>query len=301
MRLDTERYKEIVDNLYDGVYFVDRDRTITYWNKGAERLTGYGADQVLGRSCRDNLLNHVTSSGELLCTGACPLVATMDDGEPREADVFLHHADGHRVPVLVRCAPLRNVEGEVIGAVESFSRDLGARSARQELRELRRSVRTDALTGIGNRAYLDGRLRAVVAEYARAPEEAAVALLDIDHFKAVNDTYGHQVGDRALTMVASTLRQNLRSSDALGRWGGEEFMVVLHDVPDDDALRTLCEKLRKLVSWSRLDLDDESIAVTISIGVTRLRTGDTPDTLVARADAALYRSKDEGRNRVTLD
>lgn len=237
MGTDTTRFEEIVDNLYDGVYFVDRSRVITYWNKGAERLTGYGRQDVLGRSCHDNLLNHVTAEGELLCHGSCPLFATMQDGEPREADVFLHHADGHRVPVLVRCAPLRDEQGEIIGAVETFSRDLGARSARRELRELRRTVHRDALTGVGNRAFLNGRLRALVAEYDQRPGEAAVLLLDIDAFKSVNDTHGHPVGDRVLRMVAATLRQSLRATDALGRWGGEEFLVLLHDVQDADRAR----------------------------------------------------------------
>src|SRR6478672_12515562 len=93
-KLDTnELYKDVIDNLYDGVYFVDRDRVITYWNNGAERITGYKRKDVIGRSCRDNLLNHVTAAGVQLCLGRCPLAACMEDGIPKEAEVFLHHAD----------------------------------------------------------------------------------------------------------------------------------------------------------------------------------------------------------------
>lgn len=299
MVIDAVRYKEIVDNLYDGVYIVDRDRVITYWNTGAERLTGYGADEVIGRSCRDNLLNHVTPDGALLCQASCPLLATMADGSPREADVFLHHAEGHRVPVLVRCAPLRDERGEVIGAVETFTRDVGLKSVRRELRALRRTVLTDALTGVGNRTLLDGRLQAVIAEYAKRPGGAAVMMVDIDHFKVVNDTHGHQVGDRVLRMVAASLQQSLRSTDALGRWGGEEFMAILHDV-DDAALANVGDKLRRMVSWSRLDLDHGSVQVTVSVGATLVRPDDTHESLVERADAALYQSKRAGRDRVTV-
>ena len=297
---DQPRYKDIVDNLYDGVYFVDRDRLITYWNRGAERLTGYGADAVIGRSCRDNILNHVTVDGELLCTGNCPLVACMEDGDVREADVFLHHADGHRLPVLVRCAPLRDDSGTIVGAVETFSRDLGAATARQELRELRRSVQTDPLTGIGNRAFLDGRLRALVSEYEQRPGEAAVAMIDVDRFKRVNDEYGHEVGDRVLRMVAATLSHSLRTTDAVGRWGGEEFALILYDLGSAEDLRATCEKVRSIVSWSRLDCDGFAVSVTVSIGATLLRTADTPQSIMRRADELLYRSKHEGRDRVTL-
>ena len=293
-------YKEIIDNLYDGVYFVDRDRVITYWNKGAERITGYRSEDVVGRSCRDGILNHVTADGEALCTGDCPLAACMADGDVREADVFLHHAEGHRLPVLVRCAPLRDDDGTIRGAVETFSSELGVRAARQELSELRRSVRTDELTGIGNRGHLEGRLRALIAEYDQRPGEAAVVMVDIDRFKAVNDAHGHAVGDRVLRMVATTLRGNLRSGDAVGRWGGEEFVAILDGVHTTDDLRRVCDKLRTLVACSRLDVEDGSVAVTLSVGATLVRGDDTPASVVARADELMYASKRAGRNLVTV-
>ena len=293
-------YKEIIDNLYDGVYFVDRDRVITYWNKGAERITGYRSEDVVGRSCRDGILNHVTAGGEALCTGDCPLAACMADGDVREADVFLHHAEGHRLPVLVRCAPLRDDDGTIRGAVETFSSELGVRAARQELSELRRSVRTDELTGIGNRGHLEGRLRALIAEYEQRPGEAAVVMVDIDRFKAVNDAHGHAVGDRVLRMVATTLRGNLRSGDAVGRWGGEEFVAILDGVHTTDDLRRVCDKLRTLVACSRLDVEDGSVAVTLSMGATLVRGDDTPASVVARADELMYASKRAGRNLVTV-
>ena len=102
-------YKDIIDNLYDGIYFVDRDRVITYWNKGAERITGYSPAQTIGRSCRDNLLNHVTASGVQLCQNHCPLAAVMEDGREREVEVFLHHAQGHRLPVMIRATGSRSL------------------------------------------------------------------------------------------------------------------------------------------------------------------------------------------------
>ena len=114
-------YHAILDNLYDGVYFVDRDRKITYWNKGAERITGYPAAEVVGSRCFDNILMHVDGHGTLLCKELCPLAATMLDGVERTADVYLQHKDGHRVSVNVRITPLRNEGGAVTGGVEVFT------------------------------------------------------------------------------------------------------------------------------------------------------------------------------------
>ncbi len=293
-------YKNIIDNLYDGVYFVDRDRVINYWNKGAERITGYTAKQVIGRACRDNLLNHVTANGIQLCQDHCPLAAVMEDGRERESEVFLQHANGHRVPIMVRATALRDAEGSIIGAVESFSNNSSVVDARMKLRELRHAAATDPLTGIGNRTHLEGRLSAVIAEYQNNGSKAGLLFIDVDLFKKVNDAHGHNCGDSVLRMVANTIRYALRSTDTVGRWGGEEFIAILYNMKQKKALRTAAEKVRVLVEHSRLDLNGLGVQVTISIGGTLLGPKDTPESLVQRADELLYQSKEAGRNRVTV-
>jgi diguanylate cyclase (GGDEF)-like protein/PAS domain S-box-containing protein len=301
MAEDLAFYKNLVDNLHDGVYFVDRDRIITYWNKGAERITGYKSSQVIGRSCRDNILNHVNTEGLQLCQDHCPLAGCMADGNPREADVFLHHADGHRVPVLVRSAPIMDTEGNITGSVETFNRDNGIMGVHHELRELRHSVITDKLTGIGNRRYLDSHLRTAISELTYEKElSTGLIFMDIDQFKQVNDTYGHEAGDRALRMVAATLRNNLRKDDVLGRWGGEEFLAILYGLVSTEWLAAIAETLRMLVESSRLDLEAANLRVTISSGATLLKPDDSPEIAFRRVDGLLYKSKQTGRNQVSV-
>src|SRR5512138_459514 len=102
MEFKGDYFKVLLDNLYDGVYFVDRDRRITFWNKGAERLTGFSKQEADGRSCHDNFLTHIDENGRHLCLSGCPLAETIQDGRQRECDLFLHHKDGHRLPVSIR-------------------------------------------------------------------------------------------------------------------------------------------------------------------------------------------------------
>jgi diguanylate cyclase (GGDEF)-like protein/PAS domain S-box-containing protein len=293
-------YREIIDNLYDGVYFVNRERVITYWNKGAERITGYSAEQTIGRACRDNLLNHVTANGIELCKDHCPLAAVMADGNPREVEVFLHHADGHRLPVAIRATALRDSSGNIVGAIETFSNNSNLVATRRRLDEMSQLARTDALTRIGNRAHIEGRLRALLAEFQNTQTIAGILFMDMDHFKKVNDTYGHEVGDRVLSMVANTLRLALRATDTVGRWGGEEFVALLYNIFDDTMLFKTAEKVRALIEASRLDLDGRNLSVTVSIGATRPYTNDSPESIIRRADELMYRSKQAGRNRVTV-
>jgi diguanylate cyclase (GGDEF)-like protein/PAS domain S-box-containing protein len=293
-------YKEILDNLYDGVYFVDPNRRITYWNEGAERISGFTTEEVLGHSCADNLLVHIDEQGTQLCKSLCPLAKTLQDGEKREAEVYLHHAEGYRVPVLVRVTPLRDEQGNITGAVEVFSDNSSLMAALKRLQEMRKVAIQDPLTGVGNRRHIASKMKTILDELRQHQLTSGLLFIDIDHFKEINDTHGHEAGDRVLQMIANTLRHNIRTMDFLGRWGGEEFVVLLLNV-EKEQLAPVANKLRMLVENSYLKAEQGRIQVTVSIGVTLTRLDDTPKSLLRRADKLMYRSKREGRNRVTVD
>jgi len=219
MILDQDSYSRILDNLYDGLYFVDRDRVIRYWNKAAERISGYTAAEVVGRSCSDNLLTHVDNNGHSLCLGMCPLAMTMADGEAREAEVFLHHKGGHRVPVSVRISTLTDTDGKVIGGVELFSDMSSFKSIENRIKELEEMALLDTLTRLANRNCIEKEILMRLEEKKRFGLPFGLLFMDIDHFKRFNDTYGHDVGDRVLRFVADTLVKNSRPFDMIGRWG----------------------------------------------------------------------------------
>ena len=169
--------------------------------------------------------------------------------------------------------------------------ELRARNA-----ELDRVSRIDMLTNIYNRRHLDEHLRSVISAARRHDRSVGVLIVDIDHFKDVNDEHGHLAGDAVLREVAGRLQQAMRTEDALGRWGGEEFLAVLTDTPPD-GVRVMAERMRQVIAAAPFTLDDGSqIRVTVSVGHTN-GTEDA-EVLVHRADDALYVAKAEGRNRV---
>lgn len=292
-------YRSILDNLYDGVYFVDSERRITYWSRGAERIAGYPSGEVVGSRCAEGILVHVDERGNSLCGNGCPLVATMADGEPREAAVYLHHREGHRVPVLVRSAPLYGPSGDIEGAVETFSDNSAALAAIEHLEELNRELIEDPLTGVGNRRFLDMKLRSCRFESQITGRPFGVLLADVDKFKDINDVFGHGVGDRALRMTAETLRNGIRQSDHLGRWGGDEFLIILTGL-SEETLAEVGEKVRVLVENSTLEAAGGGVAVTVSIGATMSRPDETHEELLERVDRLLYQAKERGRNAVYL-
>lgn len=292
---DPEFFRDLVDQMTDGVYFVDRDRRITYWSAGAERLSGFRREEVIGRRCRDRLLNHVDDIGTPLCGNACPLAHTILDGLPRDAHVFMHHAGGHRTPVWVRASPLRDSSGAIIGAVEVFGDDSASKAASERIRELEELALLDPLTGLGNRRFLERELDTYIYEWSRHETTFGALFVDIDRFKSVNDVFGHEVGDDVLKMVARTITHGLRAGDIVARYGGEEFVVLARTEPH--GLLTVAERLRGLIEASGLVVARHSIGVTVSVGGALVAAGDDGDTLLRRADMSLYAAKEAGRNR----
>jgi len=300
MPLTKADYRTLLDAVNDGIYLVDTERRIKFWNKAAEGITGFNEKEVLGRHCADNILRHIDREGKSLCETDCPLAKTLRDGRVREADIYLHHKQGHRVPVHVRIAPVRDENGSIVAAVEVF----GDRSRRlamlERLAELEQTALLDPLTEVGNRRLLEGYMTSCLDELERYGWAFGVLFVDIDHFKRVNDKYGHETGDEVLKVVARVLRANLRSFDLVGRWGGEEFLVVCVNV-DDELLGGTAERLRGLVEQSSCRVGTQDIRVTVSIGAALAVPHDTPHDIVNRADRLMYRSKRRGRNRVRIE
>lgn len=292
--------EKLLDSLFDGVYFVDLDRRITFWNAAAERISGYSREQVVGSCCADNLLRHVDERGNELCTNGCPLAACIIDGKMRESGVYLHHKLGHRVPVSVRTSPVRDDTGQIIGAVEIFSDNSSSLHILQEFERLKQDAYLDVLTTVGNRRYGEMNLSTRTYELRIHEIPFGVLFMDIDHFKLFNDQFGHKTGDDVLGMVATSISSSLRKMDVVARWGGEEFIVIL---PSATAviIKAVAERVRVLIERSFIMAGDKKLNVTVSIGATLSITGDTPESVIARADSLMYLSKSGGRNRVTYD
>ena len=293
-----ELHEKILDHLFDGVYFADCSRRITYWNRSAERITGYAREEVVGRCCGDNVLRHVDVFGQELCQTGCPVSATLQDGQPREADVFLHRKDGVRLPVSVRVTPLRDEAGAIVGAVEVFCDCSEKQGLLRRMEDIQRESLTDPLTGAGNRRHGELVLANCLREQAASRLPFGVLLADLDHFKRVNDTYGHVAGDEVIRGIAERLKKGCRPYDVVGRYGGEEFLVVLSQA-DEECLKNVAERLWEVVRSAPFRSGETDIPVTISLGVAASGgVVERCEQMIKRADDALYRAKSEGRDRI---
>lgn len=289
----------IIDHVSDGVYIVDPDRKILFWNKAAEEITGYTAEEMMGCNCQHSGLNHVDMDGNHLCCSGCPLLATIHEGMRHDGKVFVLHKNGCRLPVKTQFFPISE-KGKVIAAVEIFR--LASQKVYDDdfIETLSGAAMHDQLTNLPNRRYLENFLKYKILESSKFKQKLCVAFGDIDHFRDFNNTYGHDAGDAVLQNIATSIRSNLKNEDKLCRWGGEEFVFAGFVRSGEDA-RALGERLRNLVMNTSIIHKGERLSATMSIGVTLLQPGDTTETLLKRADALMYQSKQGGRNRVTAD
>lgn len=297
--MDVNFYKELLDKLYDGIYYVDKSFKISLWNKSAEKITGYKKEEVLDFRCCDNILRHINEQGDELCIQGCPLKQTLKDGKMRDADVYLHHKEGHRVPVSVRVSPILDKSENIIGAVEIFSENSKKMSLINDLETLKKEVYTDKLTQIGNRKFAEMKINTRFNEMRNYNVPFGILFVDIDHFKNINDTHGHLIGDQILKLVSKTISNILRSLDVICRWGGDEFIIILPNV-NTDALEFIAQKIKMFIGRTWLGTEKENIRVTLSTGGTLAQKNDSIEKIVQRADMQMYQAKNNGRNTFSI-
>jgi diguanylate cyclase (GGDEF)-like protein/PAS domain S-box-containing protein len=290
--------RQVLGALDEGVYGVGRDGRCIFINPAALRLLGYASeDEVLGQD-NHTLFHHRRMDGSPYPHEHCPIHQTLLDGQARQVEDWFWRKDGHGLPVALRVSPLRE-DGTIQGAVVAFH-DITERQ--RLLQALRHQATHDELTGLVNRRHL---FELAEREHARirrghaAP--AALLMLDVDHFKRINDTHGHLAGDDILRHLGQTLLSTLRTADIAARYGGEEFVLLLPDTDLDAALR-LAARLRDTVAASTVFSDGLPLHYTLSLGLTALTARDASlDVAIARADEALYRAKAGGRNRIEVE
>ncbi|MBI4856619.1 MAG: diguanylate cyclase [Acetobacterium woodii] len=286
-----ELHRLLADNAADVIWTMNLDGKFSYISPSVKKLRGFSVEEVLAQSQEE-----VLCPGSLihLQQGLERAIHSVQNNQPFQVfrgELEQPCKDGSTVWTEATVSGIYSEDGRFIGML-GVTRDISERKIMEE--EILRLSITDKLTQSYNRLKLDETLE---QQFERAKTEAipfSIIILDIDHFKLVNDTYGHQVGDRVLIELVAALTENVRSDDIVGRWGGEEFLIILPETNLSDGLH-VAEKLRDVVETYRFTTAGQ---VTISLGVSAYRDDLTPESIVSRADAALYQAKENGRNRV---
>ena len=290
-------YKTLMDSMFDAVFTVDSDCTITYWNDSCTRITGYSAEEMIGQNYHETGFSCLEDGNAQSCPQRDRIKIVLGTGMPGTWKGYVRRRTGQPIPVESHISPIRDMNENVVGAVEVF-RDFSSQIALEQAhRQVIEMSRNDQLTGLLNRRAITELLKAEIERRHRYQQEFSLVMIDIDHFKAVNDDFGHDVGDKVLKALGGILLNELRKPDAAGRWGGEEF-VVLAPGSDAQAAAQLAERLRGIVR--KTELPEVPRQITASFGVAHHQDDESWEQRLNRADQALYQAKDAGRDRVAI-
>lgn len=282
-----------LDQLYEAYFLIDDELRICIWSSGAEHVFNRTASDVIGTPWDPTQFSIVAVASS---DGAYSLQSTLRDGKPmcrplsvKDQDEQLHQLEIHTIPLCEE-----NETRGVLGLIYDLKQ---SRQHQGQFRQLQLAATRDALTGVFNRGELERQLKELFEEYQESPSDRvfSVMFLDLDHFKSINDRLGHDVGDRVLIDVARLIEDETYSGEIVGRYGGEEFVMVCPETDYDAALER-AERLRRVLMQTQF-AGRSDLRVTASLGVAQIEPGDTIETLLKRADEALYAAKDGGRNR----
>lgn len=291
-------YNILLNHIQEAIYFVDQQRNITFWNHGAEKITGYNRSEIQGKRCPANIILQLDNQNMSICQKNCPILKTMQDGSIRNLTAFLQHKAGHRIPVTMQTFPIRNNDNQITGAAALFSESIPKVAIPQNSLDLQRMDMMDSLTGLGNKTYIEMQLKSRFAEVKKYSFSFGLLMVDIDNFKKFNEVHGRHTGDKIIKSVGQTLYSNIRFFDTAGRWKEDKFILIILNITETK-LDVVANKLRLLVSQSHIREGMHLIGVTVSIGATLARSLDKPETIIYRAERLSKHSKWLGKNRVS--
>ena len=287
---DGNLYKLLLDQLEEGIYIVDCDRRILYWNGGAERITGYYAHEVVGRLCQADLLMHCDQSGKAMCGPACPLKGVIENGAPRECQLYLRHRHGHRIPVHIRSQAICEAGGQRVGAVEIFEEATEA-----ALPDLTNLAAYDCLdeTGALKRPFGEMKARQAVEAFNLFGIPFGWVRISLNEMDQHERRYGPGMVAAAVKMIAGTVAGNLKTLDWLTYWDRGEFRIEARGYSMVE-LEELQRRLEMLVQKSTLEWWGDPVPVTVSIMSRMAERGDPLESLECWQERPAGNSENQG-------
>lgn len=287
---------QLMEMLSEAVIFVDAQRLVVSWSSAAERLTGISASGIRHKQWTPSLLSLRDEVGNAIPDTACPIAWSIQTGETASFKALISSRANKTLHIEVAVRPIIGVDGVTRGCAIVFE-DLSSEvSLAKRLEALNARVAVDPLTKIANRSEIDRVHDELVRVASDTDSPLAMLICDLDFFKSINDEYGHQAGDEALMHFAAILKRFKRAGDLVGRYGGEEFVMLCAEC-DVNCISERAEGIRTTLENTRFSFLEQK-SVTASFGVTQLQPGDTAETMLRRADRALLKAKESGRNRV---
>jgi diguanylate cyclase (GGDEF)-like protein/PAS domain S-box-containing protein len=291
-------FNNFFDSLYEGIFIINNEKKVIFWNKSAEIITGYNRDSVMNTTCDGEKFVHIDKNGNKINIDEYPVIKCLQQGEVINQKSIIIHEKGFMVPVLISAIPLKDKEGNIIGAAETILDDTAHEDLEKAHERIRESATKDPLTAHLTRAEIVNRVNIEMEKADRYEMPLCLCICDIDNFKKINENWGNIIGDAIIKTAGETLRNHLRRTDLIGRYSNDQFLILLPLIDMHRAWIAI-EKLQKKFN----ELEIEAInngKISLSFGLTEILQDDSVEDFIDRAESALYKAKKLGKNRIEI-
>jgi diguanylate cyclase (GGDEF)-like protein/PAS domain S-box-containing protein len=296
---DPEILRAILQSLPTGLYVVNREQKILFWSDGAERITGYLRQDVLGRSWHENLAPPENSRNPAPAHPSAVIDSALRDGRSGVAEVSAKHKDGHRIPLRIHTVPVRDSRSVVIAAAQSFNEPAAVSAWDQRQNKLAAVGCLDTITGALNRNFILFHLRESLATFAEHHVPFSIVCIQVDRLDHFRHQYGPGAVSAILRAVAQTLEASLRPTDFLGRLDDHQFLAILTECTEAE-IEKVTERLAKMVTYAEIRWWGDEISVTASFAGASVAPKETAESILDRAQESLRRALASAGNHVTL-
>ncbi len=283
---DSSICRSILESLPTGVCVLDMRKTIVLWSDGAERITGHLRHEVIGHSCIAEPLLHCDQPGCEFCNEDCAAARAMRTAQGAESVGFIHHKLGHEIPLRIHAVPIHNQHGSIVGAVETFVelQQASGLDGGESICSLPDCV--DPITGVSNRTVLQSQLQRAILSREEANLPFGILLLRVEDLARFRSSLGPEAASSLLRVIARTLESTLWTTDFVGRWSDDQFLVLLTGC-SEERLPSVRERVRRALAGESIEWWGERHSLPISIGQATGEPGDKSTSLIARAQASL--------------
>lgn len=297
--MNKSNYQNLLDNLYEGIYYVDIKKTIKYWSSGAERITGYSSDEVLGKRCSEDILKPQSLDGREMCKTNCILTDTLKTGSFAQTEIYITHKDGHKVLIALRVAPMYDHIGKIVGVTQIFTDSKDNIDLDEKEAESRKTAYFDPITKLPNKNSFEMVLNSTFSGFRRNNWSFGIFLFTVDNFDKLKNIYDLESCNEILKKVSYAIVDNLRPFDTLGKWSEQEFAAIVINV-DDDKLTLIGERIKTLIEKTTIPVGKGSTKLTLSIGASIASQNDSSEILMSKVKSHLEHSIKKGGNCLTI-
>lgn len=289
--------RKIFDSLYDGAYFIDKNQQVLLWNKSAEEITGYSAEELLNTYCFDNTLNYLDKDGNDLKAENCPLHQTLFDKKSREAYLFIKHKEGYRIPIHAKISPIMNDNGFIIGAVQIFCRsNLKDTVEKQPVKAAAPEIVQITSVKLADQIQIEKKLELLFqSSLDKDYETFSILITKLDDPKK----HEEQI-EKIMNILAKTLSVSIGETDLLGRWENHSLLIISTSA-SKGILNNLAYKLRNLISHTVINTTSGQLKFTISTIATIARKNDTKSSIFERITSIMKKAESKGNNQIVID